>query len=147
MHLVSYLSVALTAVGLTVAAPQPSVMKRSPEPTFEDGKYLIDRATSFSKKATYTFTGSSLPQGLSASNYNAGSTHKFTPSNVKVRNGYLELLVNGGQTAMPYKSAEVVTDIENIKYASVRTVAILSEPAGVCNGKFIWTCKQIELTF
>ncbi|KAK7416155.1 hypothetical protein QQX98_005352 [Neonectria punicea] len=144
MYLVSYLSVALTAVGLAVATPQPSVMKRSPEPTFEDGKYLVDRDTTFSKKAVYTFTGGSLPQGLSASNYKAGSTHTFTPSNVKVRNGYVELLVNGRQTSMPYKSGEIVTNIENIKYASVRTVAILSEPAGVCNGMFLYKSDTQE---
>ncbi|KAF4984576.1 hypothetical protein FZEAL_252 [Fusarium zealandicum] len=144
MQLTSYLSVAFMAMGLTVAAPQPSLMKRSPEPTLEDGKYVVDRATKFSNKAVYTFTGNTLPEGLYASNYPAGNTHTFTPSNVAVRNGYLELLVNGGQTKMPYKSGEIVTVIENIKYASVRTVAIFSEPAGVCNGMFFFKSDTQE---
>ncbi|KAF7559193.1 hypothetical protein G7046_g4958 [Stylonectria norvegica] len=133
MQITSTLAAAL-AFGLTAASPSGSILKRSPEPTLEDGRYIVDRDTSFANHASWTFTGTSLPSGLRASDYGAGSARVFTPSNVNVRNGYLELLVNGGQTAMPYKSGEITTVVENIKYASVRTVAILSEPAGVCNG-------------
>lgn len=125
----------LLVAGQSLALTTPKITRRSPEPEFIDGKYLVDRAT-FANHASYTFTGSSLPAGLVASNYGVGGTHTFTMDNVVVRNGYLELLVNGAQTAMPYKSAQIETTVTNIKYASVRTVAILTEPAGVCNGKF-----------
>lgn len=137
MHLPSYLAPTLLAIGLSTAAPQPSVIKRSPEPKLEKGQYIVDRQARFSNKAVCTFTGlNTLPEGLYASNYPSSAFHSFVPSNVIVRNGYLQLVVKGRQTKLPYKCAEVATNIENIKYASVRTTAILSEPAGVCNGKF-----------
>ncbi|KAF7556057.1 hypothetical protein G7Z17_g1744 [Cylindrodendrum hubeiense] len=141
MHVVSYLTMALS---LTTAMPLVSGLTVSPEPTLKNGKYIVDGKTQFSKKAVWTFTGNKLPVGLSASNYGAGDTRLFIPSNAVVRNGYLELLVNGRQTAMPYKCGEVVTNVRNIKYASVRTVAILSEPAGVCNGMFLYKSDTQE---
>ncbi|KAF4966876.1 hypothetical protein FSARC_5489 [Fusarium sarcochroum] len=138
MHLTSYLSVAVSVLGLAAASPKGSVTKRSPEPKFEDGHYLVDRATKFANKKVWTFEGKSLPDGLYASDYQVGDTHVYKPSGVKVRNGYLELTVKGGQSEMPYQAAEVGTEIENIKYASVRTTAILADPAGVCNGMFFY---------
>ncbi|KAK7430515.1 hypothetical protein QQZ08_003034 [Neonectria magnoliae] len=36
---------------------------------------------------------------------------------------------------MPYLCDQIETKTKNIKYGSVRTIAILSEPAGVVNGK------------
>lgn len=134
MYFLSTITTALLAVGLVSAIPQSNIIKRSPEPAYEDGKYVVDRQAQFSNKAVFTFESGRLPAGLRASNYGGGA-RTFVPSNVNIRNGYLELLVNGGQTAMPYKCGEVVTTVENIKHASVRTVAILTEPAGVCNGK------------
>ncbi|KAF4443964.1 glycoside hydrolase family 16 protein [Fusarium austroafricanum] len=138
MHLTSYLSVAVTVVGLVAASPKGCIAKRSPEPKLENGHYIVDRATKFANKQVWTFNGKSLPDGLYASDYPVGDTHVFKSSNVKIRNGYVELTVPGGQKQMPYKSAEIATDFENIKYASVRTTAILSEPAGVCNGMFFY---------
>lgn len=135
MHLVSYLSVAITVLGLASAAPKDCPTKRSPVPKFEKGQYIVDRSTKFSNKKVWTFNGKSLPAGLYASDYPVGKTHLFTSSNVKLNKGYLELNVPGGQKSKPYKCAEVATEMENIMYASVRTTAILSEPAGVCNGK------------
>lgn len=135
MHLTSYISVAVTLLGLTSAAPK-ECDKRSPVPKFEKGHYIVDRSTKFANKKVWTFNGKNLPEGLYASDYPVGKTHVFTPSGVKLRNGYLELNVPGGQKAKPYKAAEVATEMENIMYASVRTTAILSEPAGVCNGTF-----------
>lgn len=136
MHIASYVSVAFTVLGLAAASPKGCTTKRSPEPELENGHYIVDRATKFANKKVWTFNGKSLPEGLYSSDYQVGNTHVYTPSGVKVRNGYLELTVPGGQKSKPYKSAEVATEIENIKYASVRTTAILSEPAGVCNGTF-----------
>ncbi|KAM0425982.1 hypothetical protein ACHAPT_008921 [Fusarium lateritium] len=136
MHFTSYLSIAFMALGLVVASEEENLYTtRSSEPALRGGQYQVDRSAKFTNKRVWTFTGNKLPQGLYASNYVAGNTHSFLPSNVKVRNGYLELIVPGGQTKMPYKCAEVLTSIQNIKYASVRTTAIFSEPAGVCNGK------------
>lgn len=132
MHIASYFVAGLIATGLTAATPSPSLVGRSPEPAYANGKYIVDRRTQFSKRAVWTFTGTKLPAGLTASNY-GDDTRVFKPSNVNVRNGYLELLVNGGQK-MPYKSGEISTNVQNIKYASVRTTAILTEVHGVCNG-------------
>ncbi|CAN8096084.1 unnamed protein product [Discula destructiva] len=80
----------------------------------------------------------SLPDGLYASTWPIGTETQYEASNVVVGGGYLNLKVPGGQTAPPYSSAEVSTTVSNILYASVRTVAILSEPAGVCNGQFFY---------
>ncbi|KAH7215709.1 concanavalin A-like lectin/glucanase domain-containing protein [Fusarium oxysporum] len=144
MHIASYVSVAFTVLGLAAASPKGCITKRSPEPKLENGHYIVDRATKFANKKVWTFNGKSLPEGLYSSDYPVGKTHVFTPSGVKVRNGYLELTVPGGQKSKPYKAAEVATEIENIKYASVRTTAILSEPAGVCNGMFFYQSDSQE---
>ncbi|KAM5350948.1 hypothetical protein ACJ41O_003671 [Fusarium nematophilum] len=143
MHL-PILIIAFMAAGLAAATPQPNLMKRSPVPALENGEYILDRRTSFSNKAVWTFTDNKLPPGLSASDYPVGDTHSFTPSNVAVRGGYLDLVVKGRQKTMPYKCAEVYTDADNIKYASVRTIAILSQPAGVCNGMFFYQSDSQE---
>lgn len=100
-----------------------------------NGKHVVSGQAEFDNFVSWTFEGSTLPDGLSPSNYGVGGSQEYVPENVIVRDGYVDLLVNGGQTAMPYTCAEFVTDVTNIKYASVRTVAILTEPAGVCNGE------------
>lgn len=95
----------------------------------------------FAATTTFTFTGNTLPTGLSASDWivpknpdtPAKFDHLFVPENVRVRNGFLELLVPGGQTENPIRSAEVFTWF-NVLYGSVRTYAILTEEPGVCNG-------------
>jgi beta-glucanase (GH16 family) len=117
---------------------------RSETPVLRDGKYIVSTQATFSNAMNWTFESGSLPSGLSASDYPVGAEYAFGPANVNVRNGYLELLVNGGQTTMPYKCGEVTTDVQNIKYASVRTVAILTEPAGVCNGMFFYESDTQE---
>lgn len=134
MSLVQTLTAALLGAGLTAASPLSSMVKRSPEPVQRDGKYIVSRQAEFDNHVSWTFEGESLPEGLSVSAYPVQDTHVYKSDNIAVRDGYLELLVPGGQSAMPYTCGEVVTDVDNIKYASVRTVAILSEPAGVCNG-------------
>lgn len=127
----------LMAVGLATALPQSPIQKRSATPDLVNGKYIVSRQAEFDNQASYTFESGSLPEGLYKSNYGGpGDDRAFVPANAYVQDGYLELLVNGGQTAKPYTCGEVTTTVENILYASVRTVAILTEPAGVCNGMF-----------
>ncbi|OLN88137.1 hypothetical protein CCHL11_00152 [Colletotrichum chlorophyti] len=132
----SILATALLTAGPAVA------LSRSPQPTQSpNGQYVVDSFGTFANRAIFNFTGrTTLPSGLYASNWDIGSppTHTFQPANVVVSGGYLNLKVPGGQTTKPYRSAEVITTANNIKYASVRTVAIFSEPAGVCNGAFFY---------
>lgn len=140
MHFLSTISIASATIGLVSCAPQ--VHKRSPLPEFKDGKYIVDRQTEFANHAEYTFDSGNVPDGLHISNYVNDPTREWSQDNVQVRDGYLELLVNGGQMSMPYVGAEVTTVVENIKYASVRTTAILTEPWGVCNGKHARILKR-----
>lgn len=138
MHFLSSVSVAAAAFTLTSALPSKSpAVKRSTTPERVNGKYVVNGEIEFDHNLTFDFSSArSLPEGLISSEFEIGTgTHKYTPDNVQVRDGYLELLVPGGQTEMPYSCGEIETEVRNILYASVRTVAILTEPAGVCNGK------------
>jgi hypothetical protein len=143
MHLTTYLLVTVV-VGLTEGTPILDLLGRankSPAPDIVRGKYVCgdgDDDTGFSNKAIYTFTGNRLPAGLSASTYNVGGNRVFKESNVVVRNGFLELRVPGGQKAMPYTCGQIVTDVDNIVSASVRTTAILTENPGTINGMFFY---------
>ncbi|KAL0941413.1 glycoside hydrolase family 16 protein [Colletotrichum truncatum] len=122
-----------------LTASQASALVRSPKPAGPtNGQYIVDGQFSFTNRAIFNFAGAtSLPSGLYRSTYSVG-THVYQAANAVVSGGYLNLKVPGGQTAQPYRSAEVVTVVNNIKYASVRTVAIFSGPAGVCNGIFYY---------
>ena len=95
-------------------------------------------AQQYASTTTFEFSGSTLPTGLSASNYKVGkipNQHEYVPNNVDVSGGFLNLIVNGGQsTDSAICGAEVVTDF-TIASASVETYAILSEVPGVVNGK------------
>ena len=88
----------------------------------------------FANTKTFTFEGSSLPSDLVASNYQAGG-HSFSSANAVVGDGYLQLKVPGGQAVGSVLCGEVSTTMTNILYGSVRTFAILSQPAGTVNGK------------
>ncbi|WDK16241.1 hypothetical protein CGRA01v4_07522 [Colletotrichum graminicola] len=109
------------------------------------GVFNILDGVTFSNRQTWDFStlsdGAKLPKGLWASQYPIGDTHEYLKQNVFIQGGYLNLRVDGGQTAMPYRSGEVTTKFSNIKYASVRTVAIFSETPGVCNGHVL-LCEQ-----
>lgn len=95
----------------------------------------------YSSTTTFTFQGNTLPTGLARSGYtvndNDGATkydHEFEPSMAYVQDGFLNLLVPGGQKDdSTIWSAEVVTDF-TVSAARVDTWAILTENAGVCNG-------------
>ena len=72
-------------------------------------------------------------------NPQATYNHAFTPADVSVSGGFLQLKVPGGQTKSPLNCAEVVTTLSDIHYASVRTTAIFSSVAGTVNGKCVGT--------
>jgi hypothetical protein len=96
-------------------------------------------AQEYASTTTFEFLGSTLPTGLSASEYKVGkipNQHEYLPSNVEVSGGFLNLKVKGGQSgaAGPICGAEVTTDF-TIASARVETYAILSEVPGVVNGK------------
>ncbi|KAK2026946.1 concanavalin A-like lectin/glucanase [Colletotrichum zoysiae] len=127
-----------------LSATQAFALTRSPQPTVTNGQYVVG-GYSYANRAIFDFAGrTTLPDGLYASTWPIGDTHKFDASNVVVGGGYLNLKVPGGQAAKPYSCAEVSTTFDNIKYASVRTVAIFSEPAGVCNGIFFYESDTQE---
>ncbi|KFA65139.1 hypothetical protein S40285_06516 [Stachybotrys chlorohalonatus IBT 40285] len=139
------LAVTALAFGLSTAAATPNLLKRSPPAEEINGTYVVDRQAEFANHVSWNFQSGQLPNWLWPSNYAVGDNSRvFVPENAILRDGYLDLLVNGGQTARPYRSAEIVTVANNIKYASVRTVAILTEPAGVCNGMFFYQSNSQE---
>lgn len=97
----------------------------------------------YSSTTTFSFTGNTLPTGLVKSywdvaecdNDNAKYNRLFEEQNVQVRDGFMDLIVPGGQTTSPIRSAEVGTEFE-VLYGSVRTYAILTDEPGVCNGLY-----------
>jgi hypothetical protein len=92
----------------------------------------------FTHAKTYDFAGATqLPSDFFKSTWlvnDAPLGHKFEADLVSVADGFLQLKVPGGQTAGPVRSAEIGTKFAYIMYASVRTTAILGDPAGTCNG-------------
>ncbi|RMZ86409.1 hypothetical protein DV736_g6365, partial [Chaetothyriales sp. CBS 134916] len=126
----------------TVSIPSaPGIVSAPKEnPTFVakgSSQWTVPDIGVFNNKVVYTFNGNTLPDGLTASDYvvqdrlgGAPFDHQFTPANVQVSNGFLNLLVPGGQSPSnsdSLKCAEVITSIPNILYASVRTNAIFSD--------------------
>lgn len=94
--------------------------------------------STYLSSTTFLFQGTTLPSGLSASTWLVNTqpqAHQFSPSNVYVSGGYLNLLVPGRQSSTANISAgEVSTDF-TIASASVETYAILTNVPGVCNGE------------
>ena len=140
-------------------------------PTDENGaikkgdSWVLPGVGTFQKKATYTFTGNSLPTGLQVSDYFVQDTsadmtnqipynHRFDPVNVAVSNGALRLKVPGSQRVRgpspdddegtPISCAEIVTSECKIKYASVRTRAMFSRVPGTCQGLFYYKNDKQE---
>jgi len=103
--------------------------------------YTVPSLGTFTNFANYTFGNldNTLPAGLTASDDTTVGdlpySQVYEASNVVVRDGFMQLMVPGGQTAAPYSSAQVMTEETDIMYASVRTTAILASPAGTVNGK------------
>ena len=118
---------------------------RSAAATANGAGWTIGNIATFTKRSTWNFAGlTSLPAGLVSSNYlvtdmvasnpNARYNHFFSPSQVSVGGGYLNLKVPGGQTTSPLQSAEVGTCAKNILYASVRIIGIMGNSAGTVCG-------------
>ncbi len=110
------------------------------------------QATTYGATTTWSFSkATSLPEGLSASSYTVGAgspkllAHKFEPKNVYIEDGYLNLLVPGGQQGQKViSSAEVASTFETL-YGSVSIWAILTEESGVCNGLFFYKTDSQEV--
>ena len=94
-------------------------------------------AQEYASTTTFEFSGTTLPTGLSASNYKVGKVpnqHEYISNNAEVSGGFLNLKVNGGQsTDTAICSGEVVTDF-TFSSARVETYAVLSDVPGVVNG-------------
>lgn len=142
MQLVRITITALLAPSLALAIATPKVLKRSPQPTFENGVYIVDRQAEYANHVTWDFSGGNISEGLSVSNYAVNDQRGFSADNAVVRDGYLQLIQSAG-SSFPLKGGEVVTSVNNIKYASVRTIAILSEVPGTCNGLYYLYISEI----
>lgn len=95
-------------------------------------------AQSYASTTTFTFAGAALPTGLVASDGPIGEApyqHEYKPENAVVSDGFLNLIVNGGQQDDEVIwSGEVSTEF-TVASARVETYAILTDVPGVCNGK------------
>lgn len=132
MHYKGLIRAALFA---TCSALPAETAKRSSGVVERDGRFHVDDS-SFAHQATYTFENG-IPDGLVVSNESGPPGTVFLSANARVADGYLELLMQCGQTSKPYNGGQVYTRERGIKHASVRTTAILTEPAGVCNGEHL----------
>jgi hypothetical protein len=133
-------------------AARPRVVERGNEEVCRDGDaWVVPGVGRFDKRAVYTFEEDELPAGLQKSNYTVQCrdfnppidipyNERFDPKNVVVSDGFLNLLVPGGQkpsncTNFELSCAEVTTKEQNILYGSFRTNAIFSEEPGTCHGR------------
>ncbi|KAF2837084.1 glycoside hydrolase family 16 protein [Patellaria atrata CBS 101060] len=114
----------------------------------------------FKHHDTFTFTGSSVPDGIYVSDGElvrdtqqpgTGATfdHIFNARNVRVRNGFLELVVPGRQTTSPLESGQVGTWADDMLYLSARTTATFSSVPGTCHGIFFYKddCNEIDIEY
>ncbi|KAG9253798.1 concanavalin A-like lectin/glucanase domain-containing protein [Emericellopsis atlantica] len=143
MYIPRALIVAFLAPVCTSALATPNTVKRSAAAEVENGKFIVDRQAEFANHQSWTFDGSGIPEGLKVSTYPVNDQRGFYAENAVVRNGYLELIQSAGPD-FPYRGGEVVTSVKNIKYASVRTVAILTDTYGTCNGMFFYQSNTQE---
>jgi len=95
-------------------------------------------AQTYASTTTFTFAGAALPTGLVASDWPIGEPpyqHEYKRENAVVSDGFLNLIVYGGQEGDEViTSAEVSTDF-TVASARVETYAILTDVPGVCNGR------------
>lgn len=92
----------------------------------------------FSNHAFYSFQGSELPDGLYPNTDRVGGAHFeriYESDLVSVSDGYLNLLVPGGQVSGPIRGSGVNTKANNILYASVRTQAAFSHVPGTIQSR------------
>lgn len=111
---------------------------------------IPDLPGTFAHHALYTFDTPTLPAGLTISNNppihdpSAPFSHRMSSANVALHPPYIHLTVPGGQTTSPIQCAEISTSISDIKYASVRTMALFSSEPGVCHGLFFYRSDTQE---
>lgn len=103
---------------------------------------LPDDSASFTHTLAFDFSQlTEFPSGnLTISDYDIGAgsaphSQKYTPAQVTISEGTLQLQVPGGQSTSPIHGAEVQTVNEDILYASVRTTVQVSDIGGTCHGK------------
>lgn len=95
-------------------------------------------AQTYASTTTFTFAGSTLPTGLVASNWKIGEApyqHQYVTENAVVSDGYLNLIVNASQQGNGFIQSGEVSTAFTVASARVETHAILTDVAGVCNGK------------
>ncbi|KAL9091847.1 MAG: hypothetical protein Q9159_001219 [Coniocarpon cinnabarinum] len=114
-------------------------------PTSNGGCSSISGVGSFATHVVYDFsTLSALPSELTSIPESEPREHgkysrTYDPELVNVTDGAAMLTVPGGQNQSPIRGAMMQTVEEHIKYASVRTTAILTSTKGVCNGFFFFS--------
>lgn len=140
----------LVQLSLALPTPDRNLTPRSCE-------RCVEGLGEFQKHVTYKFTGTTLPEGLHASdaqlihdqNNGAPYNHRFEASNVVVKDGFLQIKVPGGQTPATRPDSaifagEVFTSDSNILYGSIRTNAIMSTVPGTCQGAFFYKSDTQE---
>ncbi|KAL0942754.1 uncharacterized protein CTRU02_200640 [Colletotrichum truncatum] len=131
----------LVATTLLAAGSVAAVKDRSDRGKLTKSTWVIDNQYKFSSRSYWDFskiTDGKLPAGLKISDYPVDG-YEYVPQNVAIGDGFLQLKVNKGT----FKSGEVTT-LRKVKYASVRTVAVLSNTVGVCNGMFFYQSDTQE---
>lgn len=123
------------------------------EPVYDGTGWVVDGAGTFQNKQVFTFENG-MPSALEATNYLVKDTdaketgddggliydHQFTPENVFIDDGLLNLKVSGvprkkQKKGLVIKCGEITTTELNIKYGSIRTVAAFSKVKGTCHGQ------------
>ena len=117
--------------------------------------WTVKGVGNFKHSETFTFENGKIPDGLRVSDYRViKGTAPFDYWNRQQNtyvgeDGFLNLLVPGSQRPenqdnLAY-TAEIATVEDQIKYASVRTLAVLSKVPGVCCGMFFYKSDNQEI--
>ena len=134
------------ALSTLAVSASPFEPRTNSPPAAQNGNYYtVPGLGKFNTHLSVDFTKvSSVPSSLIIDTdlIDAGPdpySHQFTKNNVVINQGdSVSLIVPGGQTSSPLTGAEFRTAYDDIKYASVRTVAKASSAAGACHGFFFY---------
>ena len=116
---------------------------RSSSPVKTGCLYPVPYVGNFTNAAIWDFTKlTDLPDDLVVDELyvpkgnvrGAAFDQTYTASNVFVSNGSLQIKVPGGQKKEPLLGGQVETGVQDIIYASVRTIAQVSSISGTCHG-------------
>ena len=119
---------------------------RSASPAKTGCVYPVSYVGNFTNAAVWDFTNlTSLPDGLGIDEFDLSKRsvrgavydQRYTASNVAVKNGTLQLKVPGSQKKSPILGGQIETDVDDILYASVRTIAQVSNVSGACHGMLL----------